>query len=85
MEVSKKRHWVSMALKASNQAQITKVTMMAILCSLDIMRHIQDLNFSNHSTVAIELVKFLAVNTEFQLVNDLQSEVGNFKEDIATL
>ena len=62
LEVAKKRHRVSIALKAVNQAQIGRVTLLAILRSLDVMRQIQDLNFSNHPSVANKLVKFLAVN-----------------------
>ena len=71
VEVTKKRHRVSMALKAANQIQIAKVTLMAILRSLDVIRNIQDQNFANHPAVANERVKFLAVNTEFQSVKDL--------------
>ena len=48
------------------------------------MRQIQDLNFSNHLSVANELVKFLAVNQEFQSVKDLQTKSGKLKDDLST-
>ena len=74
-----------MALKAANQSQIGRVTLLAILISLDVMRQIQDLNFSNHPTVANELVKFLAVNQEFQSVKDLQVLSTKIKDNVSTM
>ena len=71
LEVAKKQDRVSMALKTANQAQIGRVTLLAILRFLDVMKQIQYLDFSNHPSVANELVKFLAVNQEFQSVKDL--------------
>lgn len=85
VEVFKPRQRVAMALKACNQIQIAQVSLLAIVRSLDVMRKVQDLNYTNHPAVANELVKFLAVNTEFQSIKDLQSDVTKYKEDVATL
>ena len=74
-----------MALKATNQVQIAKVTLVAILRLLGVMRNVQDLNFANHLAVANEIAKFLAVNTEFQSVKDLQSETTKLREDLVTM
>ena len=65
-EVFKPRQWVAMALKARNQSQIAQVSLLVIVCLLDEMRKIQELSFTNHPAVTNEVVKFLAVNTEFQ-------------------
>ena len=85
LEVFKPRRSVAMSLKAANQAQIAKVTLLASLRSLDIMREVQDVGFMNHPTIANELVKFLAVNTEFQSVRDLQSLTGTLTADLNTV
>ena len=85
VEVFKPRQQVAMALKACNQSQIAQVSLLAIVCSLDAMRKVQDLNYSNYPAVANELVKFLAVNTEFQSVKDLQLDLSKFNEDLSTV
>ena len=74
-----------MALKAADQQQIAKVTLLATLRSLDIMREIQNVGFMNHPSIANELVKFLAVNTKFQSVKDLQTTTGSLTSEVTTL
>ena len=74
-----------MSLKAANQKQIAQVTMLASLRSLDIMRNIQRLNFEDYPAVANELVKFLAVNTEFESIKDLQTLTATMKSDIDSM
>ena len=85
LKVAKPRHQVSLALKAANQEQIAKVVLLATLRSLDVMREIQQLGFINHSSVSNELVKFLAVNTEFQSVTDLKTTTTVHTADIKEL
>ena len=46
------------------------------------MREIQRLNFENHPSVSNELVKFLAVNTEFDSIKTLQAQMTEIKTDI---
>ena len=82
LEIAEPRHGVALSLKAANQFQISKVTLLASLRSLDIMREIQRVNFENHPSVANELVKFLAVNTEFDSLKTLQSQSNDFKTGI---
>ena len=84
-EIAEPRHGVALSLKAANQAQIAKVTLLASLRLLDIMREIQRVNFENHPVVANELVKFLAVNTEFDSLKNLQTQACDFKKDIDQL
>ena len=49
------------------------------------MRKVHDLNYTNHPAVANKLVKFPAVNTEFQSVKDLQLDFLKFKEEMTVL
>ena len=91
-EVTEPRHGVAMSLKGANQKQIAQVTMLASLRSLDIMKSIQRLNFEDHPAVANEPVKFLAVNTEFDSIKDLQAltlsmklEVDSIKRDLTNV
>ena len=46
------------------------------------MREIQRLNFENHPAVANELVKFLAINTEFDSIKNLQTDVAQIQKDV---
>ena len=46
------------------------------------MQEIQRLNFEDHPAVANELVKFLAVNTDFQSIKDLQATTLEIKTDL---
>ena len=85
LKISEPRHGVALSLKAANQFQISKVSLLALLRSLDIMRKIQRVNFENHLSVANELVKFLAINTEFDYLKMLQSQSDEFKTDISKL
>ena len=82
LEIAEPRHGVALSLKAANQNKIAKVTLLASLRSLDIMREIQRLNFENHPAVANELVKFLAVNTEFDSIKNLQTDVAQIQKDV---
>ena len=82
LKIAEPCHGVAMSLKAANQKQIAQVTMLASLWSLDIMRNIQRLNFEDYPAVANELVKFLAVNTEFESIKDLQTLKATMKSDI---
>ena len=84
-EAFKPRQQVAMALKACNQSQISQVSLLVIVRSLDEMRKIQELSFTNHPAVANELVKFLAINTKFQSVKDLQANQVQQKDDFATM
>ena len=85
LEVSEPRHGVAFSLKAANQVQISKVTLLASLRSLNIMREIQRLNFENHPSVSNELVKCMAVNTEFDSIKTLQAQMIEIKTDITQM
>ena len=49
------------------------------------MREIKKLNFSNHPVVAKELVKFLAVNTEFHSIKDLQGILNTLQSELVSV
>ena len=79
LKIAEPRHSVAMILKAANNAQIGRVTLLASLKSLDEMRATQKLNFENHPAVSNELAKFLAVNTEFQSIKYLETTVATLQ------
>ena len=85
IKIAEPRHRVAMTLKAANNAQIGRVTLLASLKSLDMMQEIQKLNFENHPEVSTELVKFLAVNTEFQSIQNLQNDVKTIQTDFSAI
>ena len=43
------------------------------------------MNYENHPTVSNELVKFLAVNTEFQSIKDLQTSLTTLESDVSSM
>ena len=82
LEAAKPRHQVCLSLRAADNQQTAKVILLATLRSLDVMQEIQRLNFINHPSVSNKLVKFLAVNTEFQSVINLQGITTSLTTDI---
>ena len=85
LKIAKPRHGVAMMLKAANNAPMGRVTLLASLKYLDEMKEIQKLNFENHPAVSNKLVKFLSVNTEFQSIKDLESNVATIQTDMTAV
>jgi hypothetical protein len=48
----------------------------AVLKSHDAMASYKRLNFKNHPSISTELVKFLAINTSFEAIEKLTSQVS---------
>jgi hypothetical protein len=63
------------ALHASDLTHIAGIIFWASLRSLDIMERIQGNHFKNDPLVSSELVKFLAINTGFEAIEQLKSAV----------
>ena len=55
---------------------MAKVIFYSVLKSLDVMNDIQALDYRNSPVVSTELVKFLSLNTSFEVVNRLESLTG---------
>lgn len=59
---------------------IKRVSIYATLKSLDLMTSLQRIGFRNSPDILSELVRFLAVNSEYQSVQDLQEQVKTLIE-----
>jgi hypothetical protein len=67
-------------LQTGNPQQIAQVTFWATLKSLDVMSRIRKYNFKDDPVVSSELVKFLTVNTGFEVVEQLSAKMKTLEE-----
>ena len=74
------RAGVSRMLKTGNPQQIAQVTFWSTLKSLDIMGRIRKHNFKDDPVVSSELVKFLTVNTGFEVVEQMVVKIKSLEE-----
>jgi hypothetical protein len=82
VEVAVPRVGVVKTLHASDLAQIAQTIFWASLRSLDIMERIQGNHFKNDPLVSSELVKFLAINTGFEVIESLKKTVTDHQDSI---
>jgi hypothetical protein len=71
----KPRGGVAKVLRTGDTRQIAQKTFWATLQLLGVMLRIQAFNFKDDPMVASELVKFLTVNSGFEIVEKLKTEV----------
>ena len=81
-EVSLPRVGVQKNFKAGKITQIKGTIFYSTLRSLDVMNTIRKVGLKNHPVVSSELVKFLAVNTEYQSIKDLQTLTTELKDSV---
>jgi hypothetical protein len=79
-DLYKPRAGVSRMLQTGNPQQIAQVTFWATLKSLDVMSRIRKYNFKDDPVVSSELVKFLTVNTGFEVVEQLSLKMKTLEE-----
>jgi hypothetical protein len=79
-DLYKPRAGGSRMLQTGNPQQIAQVTFWATLKSLDVMARIRKYNFKDDPVVSSELVKFLTVNTGFEVVEQLASKMKTLEE-----
>jgi hypothetical protein len=79
-DLYKPRAGVSRMLQTGNPQQIAQVTFWATLKSLDVMSRIRKYNFKDDPVVSSELVKFLTVNTGFEVVEQLSVKMKTLEE-----
>ena len=78
------RNGILKKLKTSNPRQMGQVIFWSSLRSLGLAVGIKRNGFKNDPRVAGELVKFLAVNTGFESIKNLQAQVASLQEDLVT-
>jgi hypothetical protein len=79
-DLYKSRAGVSRMLQSGNPQQIAQVTFWATLKSLDVVSRIRKYNFKDDLVVSSELVKFLTVNTGFEVVEQLLVKMKTLEE-----
>jgi hypothetical protein len=82
-EVASPRTGVIKMVKAGNSEQIARITFWATLQSLDIMAGIKANQYQNDPVVSSELVKFLAINTSFEVIDSLQKTVSDLETKLS--
>jgi hypothetical protein len=75
-EVGAQRYGVQNAFQVGDSRQICQQIVWAVLKSHDVMLAYKRLNFKNHPSIATELVKFLAINTSFEAIEKLTTQVA---------
>jgi hypothetical protein len=81
-EVGAQRYGVQNAFQVGNSRQICQQIVWAVLKSHDVMLEYKRLNFKNHPSIATELVKFLAINTSFEAIEKLITQVASHQVEI---
>jgi hypothetical protein len=91
-DVGTQRYGVQNAFQVGDSRQICQQILWAVLKSHDVMQEYKRLNFKNHPSIATELVKFLAINTSFDAIEKLttqvaahQVEIVEYKKNIAAV
>jgi phage shock protein A len=81
-EVGTQRYGVQNAFQVGDSRQICQQILWAVLKSHDVMQEYKRLNFKNHPSIATELVKFLAINTSFEAIEKLTTQVASHQVEI---
>jgi hypothetical protein len=81
-EVGTLRNGVQGSFQVGNSNQICQKIFWAVLKSHDVMASYKRLNFKNHSLIATELVKFLAINTSFEAIDKVTAKAASLEIDV---
>ena len=76
------RHGIVEQLKIGDARSMGNTIFYSTLKSLDIMTAIREIGFSNDPIVSSELVKFLALNTEFDTIKKLAEKNQVLRQEI---
>lgn len=81
-EVGTQRYGVQNAFQVGDSRQTCQQILWAVLKNHDVIQEYKQLNFKNHPSIATKLVKFLAINTSFEVIEKLIVQVGSHHEEI---
>jgi hypothetical protein len=82
-EVGTPRHGGKNSFRVGDSSQICQQIFWPVLRSHDVMTSFKSLSFKNHPSIATELVKFLAVNTNFESIDQLVSKTCSLEAEVA--
>jgi hypothetical protein len=85
MELAVPRNGIQNSFQAGQNDQICQRIFWAVLKSQDIMARYRRHNYKDDPTVSSELVKFLAVNTGYDAIDVLTTDMVTLKADVATM
>ena len=83
--VAKPRNSVQNSFRISNPADVSKAITYSSLKSLDNMMSISSVGFKNSPIITAELSKFLALNSNFDVVDKLQGKLTTLENEQAVL
>jgi len=84
-KVAMPRNSVHNTFTIKKPSQVSKSISFASLRSLDLMMGIMEVNFKNSPIITAELSKFLALNTNYEAVEQMQKKVNSLEADSATM
>ena len=84
-KVAKPRNAVQNSFRISNPSDISKAITYASLKSLDIMMEISSVGFKHSPIITAELSKFLALNSNFDVVDKMQAKFTSIESDQTSL
>jgi hypothetical protein len=82
-DVGTQRYGVQNMFHVGDSQQICQQIVWAVLKSHTTMTQYKQLNFINHPSILMELVKFLAINMSFEAIGKLTSKVCFLKSEAA--
>jgi hypothetical protein len=85
LEIAVPGNGVHNAFHAEQNDQICQRILWSILKSHDVMARYKRHNYKDDPTVSLELVKFLAVNTGYEVLDVLTTKMSTMEADVASL
>jgi hypothetical protein len=84
-DIALARQSVQGSFIAGDPIQVCQKVVWGVLKAHDVMANFKKHGFKHHPAIASELVKFLAVNTSFEIIERLETKVTTMEKDIAEL
>jgi len=84
-KVASPRNSIHNSFKIKKPAQVSKSITFASLRSLDLMMSISQVNFKNSPIITAELSKYLALNTNYEAVEQVQKKLTAMESDHAAI
>jgi len=83
--VAQPRNSIHNSFKINKPEEVSKSITYASLRSLDVMMKISSVNFKNSPIITAELSKFLALNSNHEVVEKLQSKLTSLESDTSSM
>jgi hypothetical protein len=84
-DIAPARQSVHGSFIAGDQTQVCQKVIWEVLKAHDVMADFKKHGYKHHPAIASELVKFLAVNTSFELLEKMTTKVSVLESDVSEL